>query len=281
MDNALGEPQTIVLLGGTSDIGRAIVARLVSPATTAVVLAARRPDAIVTAGLARPGLNVDVVAFDAADTASHGALIDGIVARHGDLDVVIVAFGVLGDQAGLDDDPEAVAAVAQVNFTGALSVVTAVAARFRRQGHGRLVVLSSVAGERVRKSNYVYGATKAGLDGFASGLGDALAGTGASVLVVRPGFVHSKMTTGLDAGAVRHHTRSRRRRDRAGAAGGTPHGLGAGHPAPAVQRPAPPPGPALAPPPALIATANDSTSRARRSIRAQNCAALCRDSVAI
>ena len=105
----------------------------------------------------------------------------------------------------------------QVNYTGAVSVGLAVAAQFRRQGHGRLVVLSSVAGERVRKANFVYGSSKAGLDGFAQGLGDALAGTGASVLVVRPGFVHSRMTQGLKAGAVRHDA----------GRGGRGHGRGA------------------------------------------------------
>ena len=83
-----------------------------------------------------------------------------------------------------------------VNFTGAVSASLAVAAQLRRQGHGRLVVLSSVAGERVRKANFVYGSSKAGLDGFAQGLGDSLVGTGARVLVVRPGFVHSAMTAG-------------------------------------------------------------------------------------
>ena len=81
-----------------------------------------------------------------------------------------------------------------VNFTGAVSSSLAVASQFRRQGHGRLVIMSSVAGERVRKANYVYGSSKAGLDGFAQGLADSLQGSGASVLVVRPGFVHSKMT---------------------------------------------------------------------------------------
>ena len=88
-------------------------------------------------------------------------------------------------------------ALAHVNFTAAITLCAAVARRYRAQGHGRLVVLSSVAGERVRKANYAYGSTKAGLDGFAQGLGDALHGTGASVLVVRPGFVHTKMTAGL------------------------------------------------------------------------------------
>lgn len=201
MENALGEAQTIVLLGGTSDIGRAIVDALVTPSTTTVVLAARDPSTVGVVGTAldRAGIEVDVVAFDATATELHRAFVDQLVARHGDLDVVIVAFGQLGDQEVLADDPAAAAALVHVNFTGAVGVSTAVAAQFRRQGHGRLVVLSSVAGERVRKANYVYGSSKAGLDGFAQGLGDSLTGTGASVLVVRPGFVTSKMTAGLKA----------------------------------------------------------------------------------
>ena len=72
------------------------------------------------------------------------------------------------------------------------------AGRLRAQGHGRIVALSSVAGERVRRSNFVYGSTKAGLDGFYLGLGEALRDSGVGVLVVRPGFVRSKMTEGLD-----------------------------------------------------------------------------------
>jgi decaprenylphospho-beta-D-erythro-pentofuranosid-2-ulose 2-reductase len=199
MDNALGEPQTIVLLGGTSDIGRAIVERLVSPSARTLVLAGRRPGAMRAEELARPGLEIDTVAFEASDATGHDALVRGLAASHGDLDVVVVAFGQLVEQDELDDDPVRAAEVVTVNYTGAVSVALAVAAQFRRQGHGRLVVLSSVAGERVRKANFVYGSSKAGLDGFAQGLGDALEGTGASVLVVRPGFVHSKMTEGMKA----------------------------------------------------------------------------------
>jgi decaprenylphospho-beta-D-erythro-pentofuranosid-2-ulose 2-reductase len=197
MDNALGDAQTIVLFGGTSDIGRAIVDALLSPATTTVVLAARSPQDVDTAPLRARGVTVDVVPFDATATADHARLVDRLVASHGDLDVVVLAFGQLGDADRLASDAEAAAALVDVNFTGAVSISTVIAARFRRQGHGRLVVLSSVAGERVRKANYVYGASKAGIDGFAQGLGDALAGTGASVLIVRPGWVHSKMTAGL------------------------------------------------------------------------------------
>jgi decaprenylphospho-beta-D-erythro-pentofuranosid-2-ulose 2-reductase len=197
MDNALGAAQTIVLFGGTSDIGRAIVDALVSPATATVVLAARRPDDVDASALRGRGVDVAVVAFDATDVDQHADLVDRLVAAHGDLDVVIVAFGQLGDAARLAADGRAAAALIDVNFAGAVSVCTAVAEQFRRQGHGRLVVLSSVAGERVRKANYVYGATKAGLDGFAQGLGDTLAGTGCSVLIVRPGWVRSKMTAGM------------------------------------------------------------------------------------
>jgi decaprenylphospho-beta-D-erythro-pentofuranosid-2-ulose 2-reductase len=199
MDNALGEPQTIVLLGGTSDIGRAIVERLDSPRARPIVLAGRRPGDMRVAELERPGVQVDAVAFDATDVASHDAFVRDLVSAHGDLDIVVLAFGQLVEQDELDDDPVRAAEMVTVNYTGAVSIALAVAAQFRRQGHGRLVVLSSVAGERVRKANFVYGSSKAGLDGFAQGLGDALVGTGASVLVVRPGFVHSKMTEGLPA----------------------------------------------------------------------------------
>jgi decaprenylphospho-beta-D-erythro-pentofuranosid-2-ulose 2-reductase len=197
MQNALQEPQTIVLLGGTSEIGRAIVEELLAPVTRTLVLACRHPDAAQPERFARSGLTVEVVAFDAADTGRHEQFVRDLATRHGDLDVVIVAFGVLGSQADFDADPEAAAEAVHVNYTGAVSSMLAVAAQMRRQGHGHIVVMSSVAGERGRASNYVYGSSKAGLDAFAQGLNDALAGSGVKVTVVRPGFVHSKMTRGL------------------------------------------------------------------------------------
>ena len=199
MKNAFGDPQTIVLLGGTSDIGLAIVDRLVTSSTRTIVLAGRDTTRMeeLAATRARPDLTVEAVPFDATDTASHADLVRDLVTRVGDLDVVILAFGVLGDQVTFDDDPAAAAEAAQVNYTGSVSIGLAVARQLRDQGHGTLVVMSSVAGERVRKANFVYGSTKAGLDGFAQGLGDSLVGSGATVLVVRPGFVHSKMTAGM------------------------------------------------------------------------------------
>lgn len=197
MRNALKEPQTIVLLGATSEIGRAIVDELLSGASKTLVLACRRPDDAQPERFARAGLEVVVERFDAADTASHEAFVRDLAERFGDIDTAIVAFGVLGSQADFDTDSQAAVEAIHVNYTGAVSVCLELAARMRRQGHGQIVILSSVAGERVRAANYVYGSSKAGLDGFAQGLGDAVDGSGVTVTVVRPGFVHSKMTRGM------------------------------------------------------------------------------------
>jgi decaprenylphospho-beta-D-erythro-pentofuranosid-2-ulose 2-reductase len=202
MRNAVGDVQTVLVLGGGSDIGLAIATRLVGAGARTVVLAGRRPEAYAAAAdslKAAGASEVRCVAFDADDTGSHQAVIDGVVAEVGDLDVTVAAFGVLGDQAVDETNASTAVAVATTNYVGGVSVLTVVGNRLRGQGHGALVVLSSVAGERVRRSNFVYGSSKAGLDGFATGLADALHGTGAKVLVVRPGFVVSKMTAGMDA----------------------------------------------------------------------------------
>lgn len=194
MNNAIDQPQTVLVLGGGSDIGRAIVRALASPALRTVVLAGRHPNAAPTLDLPE-GVQVVDVAFDATDHAGHAGLIRDIADEHGDLDVVIQAFGQLGTDAAAD--PAAAARLVDVNFAGAVSTGLAVADRLRLQGHGALVVLSSVAGVRTRPSNFVYGATKAGQDAFSTGLGHALAGSGARVLTVRPGFVRTAMTEGM------------------------------------------------------------------------------------
>lgn len=199
MQNALGEPQTILLLGGTSDIGVAIVRRLLSPSTRTVVLACRDTEKgeRVAAGLRHDALAVEVVAFDGAASATHAGVVDAVAERHGDIDLVIVAFAVLGDGAVTSRDPVAAAELMQVNVSGTVSATIAASNRLRAQGHGSIVLLSSVAGERVRAANPVYGGSKAGVDGFAQGLGDGLATDGVHLMVVRPGFVHSAMTAGL------------------------------------------------------------------------------------
>lgn len=199
MKNALKQPQTILVLGGTSEIGHAIASELLSPAATTVVLACRTTDGVDTTPFERNGVDVRVIDFDAADVGTHQAFVDDLSRSIGDIDVAIVAFGVLGSQDDFDTNPAAAVAAAHVNYTGAVSICLTLAARMRVQQHGHIVVLSSVAGERGRASNFVYGSSKAGVDAFAQGLGDSLAGTGVNVTVVRPGFVHSKMTQGLAA----------------------------------------------------------------------------------
>jgi len=202
--DALGAVQSVLVLGGSSDIGVATARRLLGSRAGSVVLAGRRPDALVAAAdaLRRSGAgDVETVAFDADDTASHGAFVERICGVR-DFDVVVLAAGVLGDQDAAEQDPEVAVDVLRTNLLGCASIALHVARRLRTQGHGTLVVLSSVAGERVRRSNFVYGASKAGLDGLALGLGDSLVGSGASVMVVRPGFVHTKMTAGRPPGPL-------------------------------------------------------------------------------
>ncbi len=201
MKDALGAVQTVLVLGGTSEIALATVRRLAQDRCRRVVLAVRDPEAAapVAEGLRAEGLDeVHLIAFDARDPESHAAVIKAAVGLIGDLDLVLSAFGILGDQAAFDADPASAADAVSVNLAGAVSSGLAAANRLQEQGHGTLVVISSVAGERVRAENLVYGATKAGLDGFAQGLGDALQGTGARVMIVRPGFVHTRMTEGRD-----------------------------------------------------------------------------------
>ncbi|MFZ9016918.1 MAG: decaprenylphospho-beta-D-erythro-pentofuranosid-2-ulose 2-reductase [Ilumatobacteraceae bacterium] len=195
MRNAHHEPQTVLLLGGTSEIGRAIARRLVAPATKTIVLGCREPDAAPDDRFG--GAHVDVRRFDAADVSSHESFVRAVVEEHGDIDIAIVAFGLLGNQDELIADPRLAAELVHVNYTGAVSISLAVAAVMKRQGHGRLVLLSSVAGERARATNFVYGSSKAGLDAFGQGLADSLVGTGVGVTVVRPGFVRSRMTAHL------------------------------------------------------------------------------------
>ncbi|MEX0581648.1 MAG: decaprenylphospho-beta-D-erythro-pentofuranosid-2-ulose 2-reductase [Mycobacterium sp.] len=195
--DAVGNPQRILLLGGTSEIGLAICERYLRDAPASIVLAALpddpgREDA--TAQLMRAGAKaVTVVDFDAIDTAGHPAVIEECFAGD-DVDVAIVAFGLLGDAEDLWQNQAKAVVIAQINYTAAVSVGVLIGEKMRRQGYGRIIAMSSAAGERVRRSNFVYGSTKAGLDGFYLGLGEALREFGVGVLVIRPGQVRTRMS---------------------------------------------------------------------------------------
>lgn len=200
MRNALGDVQSLLVLGGTSEIGLATAHALVGNGCRDVVLAGRDMAALEEAAvrLRAAGAQAEAVAFDADDVAAHPAVVDGIFARHGDIDCVVVAFGVLGDSATAPFDHGEAVAIMQTNALGGVSATAAVVERMRAQGHGSVVVLSSAGAERVRASNAVYGAAKAALDGYAQGLGYLLEGSGVHVMVVRPGFVRTRMTAGMD-----------------------------------------------------------------------------------
>ncbi len=204
MEDGLGAVQRVLVLGAGSDIAAATLRRLVQERTRSVVLAGRDPERLdkLAHELAEAGATTfEQLPFDATDCDAHERLTERAFAG-GDVDLVLVTFGVLGDQAAAEHDPALATEIARVNYLGAVSVVSTVVERLRAQGHGIIVGLSSVAGERVRRSNFIYGSSKAGFDGYLQGLGEALAGSGVRVLVVRPGFVHSKMTAGLPPAAL-------------------------------------------------------------------------------
>lgn len=188
----------VLILGGRSEIGIELARRLAPGAT--VVLAARKADQLdeQIATLREAGAaQVHTAEFDADDLASHGPLVSSIVAEHGPIGTAVLAFGVLGDQARAEADAAHAVAVVHTDYVAQVSMLTHLAATMREAGRGSLVVFSSIAGARVRRANYVYGSAKAGLDGFASGLADALHGSGVRLLIARPGFVIGRMTQGM------------------------------------------------------------------------------------
>jgi decaprenylphospho-beta-D-erythro-pentofuranosid-2-ulose 2-reductase len=194
-------PRAVLLVGGSSEIGIAIVRRMAAdgpPLRPFLVGRDERRLSDALSELQRAGcVGGEIELLDADDIDAHEAAIGRTFQRAGGLDVVILAVGVLGAQAGLDADLEQAIEVLRVNFVGSGSLLLQSLRRLREQGRGTLVVLSSVAAERARAGNAIYGAAKAGLDALAQGLADATVDSGVRVLVVRPGFVKTRMTAGL------------------------------------------------------------------------------------
>ena len=191
MRDALGSVQSVALFGGTSEIGLDIVRALREDRASTIVLAARDPERARASGL-----GTDVVELDFGRADEHAAAVERVFARPEGIDVAIVAAGLLGRQGDeqLADAPRLHA----VNGAGTVSVLALCAEAMRRQGRGTIVLISSVAADRPRRSNFAYGSSKAGADAFARGLRDSLEGSGVDVLIVRPGFVRTKMTAGMD-----------------------------------------------------------------------------------
>ena len=192
---------TVLILGATSDIARAI-ARAYAKMGRAVILAARRHERLEAdvADLAlRYGVAARAVEFDAVDIANHAGLFDRLGALP---DTVVSVVGFMGDQAVSEHDAEAAALVMRSNYVGPAAVLAEVANRMAARGSGVIIGISSVAGERGRARNYVYGSAKAGFTAYLSGLRNRLAGTGVRVITVLPGYVVTRMTAGMATPAL-------------------------------------------------------------------------------
>ncbi|EYD76139.1 oxidoreductase, short-chain dehydrogenase/reductase family [Rubellimicrobium mesophilum DSM 19309] len=187
----------VLILGGRSDIGLAIARRFAADghpiqlaARDAAGLEADRRDIEL-----RHRVAVSLHDFDVLDTGSHAALLDGLPALPG---IAVCVVGLMGEQAESERDPLAAARVMRSNYEGPALILAELANRFEARGSGTLVGVSSVAGERGRRKNYVYGSAKAGFTAFLSGLRNRLAGKGVHVVTVLPGFVATRMTAGMD-----------------------------------------------------------------------------------
>jgi len=187
----------ILLLGGTSEIGLAVLSAMDLPKEAEVVLAGRDRQRMEAAERTL-ACQVETLAYDATDVASHQAFADSVCAA-GVPDVVIAAAGILIPQSRAEAEVPLAAAMIQTNFTGLVTTLLAFGGHLKARGSGTIVVLSSVAAVRPRRFNSVYGAAKAGLDAFARGYADSLHGSGVRLLLVRPGFVIGRMTAGMKA----------------------------------------------------------------------------------
>jgi decaprenylphospho-beta-D-erythro-pentofuranosid-2-ulose 2-reductase len=189
-------PKRILVLGATSAIAMAVMRQLVTPSAHFFVVARSKEKLTAVAQdlLVRGALRVDMVVADLDDTQAHGQMLAVATSQLGTVDLALLAHGVLGDQAAAEQDYFAAEPILVTNFLSAVSLLTWLANYCDSQGRGTLAVISSVAGDRGRKSNYVYGASKAGLDAFLSGLRNRCDRSGVQVLTVKPGFVATPMT---------------------------------------------------------------------------------------
>ncbi|KAJ54135.1 short-chain dehydrogenase [Actibacterium mucosum KCTC 23349] len=190
-------PGPVLILGGKSDIGLAC-AHAFAAEGHPVWLAARdagQLEAAKTDMALRHGVEVETFAFDATDIAAHEGFVDGLPALPS---VVICAVGAMGEQLDNERDVAKAAQVMRANFEGPATLLGVFANRMEARGSGAIVGISSVAGDRGRATNYIYGSAKAGFTAFLSGLRNRLAGAGVHVVTVRPGFVNTAMTAGMD-----------------------------------------------------------------------------------
>lgn len=197
-------PDRLLIVGATSAIAHAVARRFAARGARLYLLA-RRVELLADNAddlRVRGASEVRIAAFEAADFASHPAVIDAAFAAYGGFDKVLVAHGVLPDQRQCEVSVEAALASFDVNARSIVSLLTLLAERMQRQGSGVIGVISSVAGDRGRASNYVYGAAKAAVSAFAAGLRHRLHASNVRVVTILPGIVDTPMTSGLKRGAL-------------------------------------------------------------------------------
>jgi len=193
MDDA---KKTLLVLGGTSDIGRA-TALVFAQHGWAIQLAGRNEEAVHREAndiATRAGASVSVHHFDVLDTASFEAFANGLPSLP---DAVLCVVGILGDQRGAETDLQFASLIMRSNYEGPSLILGLLANPFIARGSGTIIGVSSVAGDRGRASNYVYGSAKAGFTAFLSGLRNRTAKSGVHVVTIKPGFVRTKMTAGM------------------------------------------------------------------------------------
>ncbi|MBT8042415.1 MAG: SDR family oxidoreductase [Kiritimatiellales bacterium] len=189
--------KTVLILGASSDMAQAIAKKYASEGW-GLQLAALETDLIEPlAGdlKVRSGAEVQTMFFDATDFSSHQGAYEALEPKP---DAVVAVFGYMGDQIEARTNFEEVRKTIDINFTGMVSVFNIVADAFEKRGSGSIIAISSVAGDRGRQSNYIYGSAKAGLTTYLSGLRNRLAKKGVHVMTVKPGFCRTKMTENME-----------------------------------------------------------------------------------
>jgi decaprenylphospho-beta-D-erythro-pentofuranosid-2-ulose 2-reductase len=199
MMDATRRPQSALVLGGASEIAAAALRIWARGPLRIVHLGVRDPDRPppIAAELTAGGCQVATFRFEATEPVIDLSRITKAFDGTGDIDVGLLTFGVLGDQGTIEEDPAQASQIVTINATATITTSLLLAREMKKQGHGVIVLMSSVAGQRPRRDNYVYGATKAAVDAHARGLSAALVGSGVEIVLIRPGFVHTKMTEGL------------------------------------------------------------------------------------
>jgi short-subunit dehydrogenase len=187
----------LLILGGNSDVAHALARQFAAKANADITLASRGLELLSKKAKdieIRHNTTVQTVHFDAADPESHPAFYEGLSPKP---DVVVAAFGYLGDQDRAQRENEEARRIIDTNFTGAVSILEIVAADLEARGKGVIIGIGSVAGLRGRQSNYIYGAAKGALGIYLSGLRNRLSRRGVHVITVLPGFIDTKMTAGM------------------------------------------------------------------------------------